>query len=184
MPDDRRELFYHERLRQAGPKYANFRLLPVELTLQLIYTCDLMHQAWARYFGAFGLSRSSLNILMILRHCGTDGMQLHDLGELLLVSRANITGLVDHLEEKGYVKRVVASNDRRARYARITKKAETLLDEFMPVHYGNIDMLLQDLTDGEKEILIRLLDKTRASLRSHAEQINERAAAACSASQE
>ncbi len=28
-------------------------------------------------------------------------MLLHSLGELLLVSRANITGLVDHLEEKG-----------------------------------------------------------------------------------
>lgn len=184
MPDDRRELFYHERLRQSGPQYANFQLLPAELTLELIYTCDLMHQASARYFAPFGLSRSSLNILMILRHCGTDGMQLHELGELLLVSRANITGLVDHLEEKGYVRRVVDAHDRRVRYARITKKAETLLDEFIPVHYSNINMLLQDLTDGEKETLIYLLDKTRASLRSHAEQICERESAACSVSQE
>ncbi len=80
----------------------------------------------------YGLSKSTLNILMLLRHGPADGMQLHDLGELLLVSRANITGLIDHLEEKGYVKRVVDAGDRRARYARITKKAEALLDRIHP----------------------------------------------------
>jgi MarR family 2-MHQ and catechol resistance regulon transcriptional repressor len=165
---DRRESFYHERLRQAGPQYANFDLLSAELTLDLIHACEMMHQATARYFADFGLSRSSLNILMVLRHCGSDGLQLHELGELLLVTRANITGLVDHLEQKGYVKRVVDTSDRRARYARITKKAEALLDEFIPVHYGNINMLLQELTDGEKDVLLGLLRKTRGSLRAHA----------------
>ncbi len=60
-----------------------------------------------------------------------EGMQLHDLGELLVVSRANITGLIYHFEQKGYVNRVVDQQDRRARFARITRKAEALLDEFM-----------------------------------------------------
>lgn len=183
MPEDRRESFYHERLRQSGPQYANFQLRAAELTLDLIHTCDILHQATARYFAAFGLSRSSLNILMLLRHCGADGLQLHELGELLLVSRANITGVVDHLEEKGYVKRVVDASDRRARYARITKKAEALLDEFIPVHYTNVNMLLEDLADSEKDMLIHLLGKTRASLRAHENGLWERASAACPGAQ-
>lgn len=183
MPDDTREVFYHDRVRQAGPQYANFQLLSAELALNLIHTSELVLQTAMRYFVAFGLSKSSLNILMILRHCGSDGMQLHELGELLLVSRANITGLVDHLEEKGYVKRVVDAQDRRARYARITKKAEALLDEFMPVHYSNINALLQDVNDGEKEALIHLLEKTRASVRTHADELCDRAPAGCSAGQ-
>jgi MarR family transcriptional regulator, 2-MHQ and catechol-resistance regulon repressor len=184
MPEDRRESFYHERLRQSGPQYANFHLLTAELTLDLIYTCEMLHQATARYFTAFGLSRSSLNVLMVLRHCGADGLQLHELGELLLVSRANITGVVDHLEEKGYVRRVVDPSDRRVRYARITKKAEALLDEFIPVHYSNLNMLLRDLADGEKEMLIHLLGKARASLRADASDSCEPASAACSGTQE
>jgi MarR family transcriptional regulator, 2-MHQ and catechol-resistance regulon repressor len=167
MPEDRRESFYHERLRQAGPQYANFELLPAQLALHLVYTYEMFHQATARCFADFGLSKSSLNVLMVLRHCGSDAMQLHQLGELLLVSKANITGVIDHLEEKGYVKRVVDAQDRRARYARITKKAETLLDEFIPVHYGNINRLLQELTDEEKGMLVALLAKTRGSLRAH-----------------
>lgn len=178
MPEDRRESFYHDRLREAGPGYGNFDLLSAELTLDLIHTCEMFHQLTARYFADFGLSKSSLNILMVLRHCGSDGMQLHELGELLLVSRANITGVVDHLEEKGYVKRVVYASDRRARYATITRKAEALLDEFIPVHYRNINMLLQELTDGEKEMLQSLLKKTRASLRAHSQDFYGREAAA------
>lgn len=178
VPEDRRESFYHERLRQAGPQYANFDLASAELTLDLIHTCEMLHQATAQYLAEFGLSRSSLNILMVLRHCGADGMQLHELGELLLVSRANITGVVDHLEQKGYVKRVVDASDRRARYAHITNKAAALLDEFIPVHYWNLKMLLQELTNGEKEMLQSLLKKTRASLRGHSPEIHGRDAAA------
>lgn len=168
MPEDRRESFYHERLRQEGPDYPNFELLSAQLALNLVYTCEMYHQTTARSFADFGLSKASFNILMVLRHGGSDAMQLHELGELLLVSKANITGIIDHLEEKGYVKRVVDTQDRRARYARITKKAEALLDEFIPVHYGNINRLLAGLTDDDKQSLLRLLAKTRGSLRAHA----------------
>jgi MarR family 2-MHQ and catechol resistance regulon transcriptional repressor len=178
VPEDRRESFYHERLRKAGPKYANFDLASTGLALDLIYTCDMFQQAMGRYLGEFGLSRSSLNVLMLLRHGGPDGMQLHELGELLLVSRANITGLVDHLEEKGYVTREVDASDRRARCARMTKKAAVLLEEFIPVHYRNINMLFQELTDGEKGMLQGLLKKTRASLRVHSQAVEGREASA------
>jgi MarR family 2-MHQ and catechol resistance regulon transcriptional repressor len=82
------------------------------------------------------------------------------------------------LEEKGYVRRVVNASDRRARYARITKKAATLLDEFIPVHYRNLNKLLQELTGGEKAMLQGLLKKMRASLREHSQELYVRDAAA------
>lgn len=165
---DRRETFYHERVREAGPSYPGFDLLSCQLTLDLLYTYDVLHQLIARYMAHFGLSKSTLNILMLLRHGPPEGMQLHDLGELLLVSRANITGLMDHLEEKGYVKRVTDPDDRRARYARITKKAEALLDDFMPMHYQNVKALTQDLSNRDKEMLLELLKKLRSSVTAHA----------------
>jgi MarR family 2-MHQ and catechol resistance regulon transcriptional repressor len=140
------------------------------VSLALLYTYDVFHQIVSRYMAEFGLSKSTFNILMLLRSAPDEGMQLHDLGELLLVSRANITGLIDHLEEKGYVIRVVDTNDRRARYARITDKGEALLDEFVPLHHGNIRMLMGDLTTTEKETLVILLKKTRSNLMVHSEE--------------
>lgn len=174
MLHDRREAYYEKRVRESGPRYPGFDLATTEITLGLLYTYDVLHQLIARYMSAFGLSKSTLNVLMLLRHGPPEGMQLHELGELLLVSRANVTGLIDHLEDKGYVKRVVDANDRRARYARITRKAEALLDEFMPLHYGNIKALTRDLTDGEKEQLTALLKKMRASLTAHSDNCEMR----------
>jgi MarR family transcriptional regulator, 2-MHQ and catechol-resistance regulon repressor len=179
VSEDRREAYYHDRLRESGPQYEGFDLLSVEIALGFIQTYEVFNQVVSRYMSEYGLSKSSLNVLMLLRHGPAGGMQLHELGELLLVTRANITGLIDHLEEKGYVKRVVNAHDRRARYARITEKAEKLLDEFMPVHYRNVKALLQDLTTGEKEMLLTLLRKTRASLTAHSEDHVTQESAAC-----
>jgi MarR family 2-MHQ and catechol resistance regulon transcriptional repressor len=167
--EDRREAFYHECVRRAGPRYAGFDRPSVELVLNFLYTYDQLHQIVSRYMTEYGLSKSSLNILMLLRHGSDEGMQLHDLGELLLVSRANITGLIDHLEDKGYVKRLVDPQDRRARHARITQKGEALLDEFMPVHYRNLKGLLRGLSEDERETLVGLLKKVRTSMSAHSE---------------
>ena len=133
MSEDRREAYYHDRLRRAGPEYASFDLPSAEIYLSLRRTEDMLQQTCGQYLAHYGMSKSSVNLLMLLRH-GPKVMQLHDLGELMLVSRANITGLIDHLEQKEYVTRVVDRQDRRARFARITKKGEELLDALMPVH--------------------------------------------------
>jgi len=167
VPDDRRESFYHQRVSECGPRYAGFDLLSTRTALDFLYTYDVFHQATGRYMADYGLSKSSLNILLLLRHGPRNGMQLHDLGDLLLVSRANITGLIDSLQERGWVRRVVDENDRRVRYARITEKAESVLDEFMPVHFRHLRLLLQDLSGEEKETLSALLRKARRSITRH-----------------
>ena len=167
MSDDRRESFYHQRVSECGPRYAGFDLHSTKTILELIYTYDVFHHATARYMAEYGLSKSTLNILLLLRHGPSEGMQLHDLGDLLLVSRANITGLIDSLQQRGWVRRVVDENDRRVRYARITQKAESLLDEFMPVHFRHLTALLQDLSGEEKNTLSALLRKARRSITRH-----------------
>jgi MarR family transcriptional regulator, 2-MHQ and catechol-resistance regulon repressor len=173
VSEDRREAFYQERMREHGPRYPEFDLLATETAVSLLYTYDLFHQTVSRYLAEFGLSKSTFNILMVLWHAKPEGVLLHDLGELLLVSRANITGLMDHLEEKGYVKRVVDAHDRRARFARLTRKGEELLDQYAPVHYRNIAELLKDLTAEDKETLIMLLKKMRSSLNNHAPESSD-----------
>jgi MarR family 2-MHQ and catechol resistance regulon transcriptional repressor len=167
--NDRRDAYIQDRVRESGWRYHGFDPGSVEILLNFLYTYDMLHQAVARHMADYGLSKSSVNILMLLRHGPAEGMQLHDLGKLLFVSRANITGLIDHLEGKGYVKRVVDVHDRRARLARVTKKAEALLDEFLPMHYDNVRLMFQDLSGDERETLLYLFKKVRASVSAHCE---------------
>ena len=171
MRQDLREEYYHTRIRQSGPQYAGFDLVSAEILLSLRHTGDVLQQASGQLLAQYALSKSSVNVLMLLRHGPAQGMQLHDLGDLLLVSRANITGLIDHLEQKGYVTRVVDQSDRRARFARITGKGVDLLNTFMPLHYRNVRSMLQGLSDEEKTQLLGLLKKTRESIAAHADEL-------------
>jgi MarR family 2-MHQ and catechol resistance regulon transcriptional repressor len=162
-----RHSFYRSLLRDEGPRYEGFDLHSSRVVLDLAFTYEALHQILARYMADFGLSKSSYNILMLLRNGPKEGMQLHDLGEMLMVSRANITGLIDSLEERGCVKRIVDETDRRVRYAQITPVGQKLLDDFAPIHFKNLGILMQGLSSEEKDALAKLLGKVRGSLTTH-----------------
>ncbi len=169
MFTDHRESYYLERLGHYGPSYANFDFQTSELLLNILFTYDVLHQCTSKYMAEFGLSKSTFNVLLLLRHGPAEGMQLHDLGDLLLVSRANVTGLISHLEERGYVTREVNEQDRRARFAKATPKAEALLDRLMPIHYRNIRKLMSNLSNSAKDEIIGLLSQVRQSIQQHSE---------------
>ena len=167
MLNARRESYYLERIRQYGPNYAGFDFSACALALNIVFTYDVLQQCTAKYMAEFGLSKSTFNVLTLLRHGPPEGMQLHDLGELLLVSRANVTGLISHLEEMGYVTREVSEQDRRARYAKVTAEGEQILDRLMPIHYSSLSSLMANLSDSVKDQLVNLLSKVRESIQQH-----------------
>ena len=170
MLDDRCETFYDEHFQACRSAYQHFDELPVRLLVELVLTCDIATQIFSRDLVPFGLSKSAFNILMILRHGPSEGMQLHDLGELLLVSRANITGMINHLKDKGYVTRIVPDNDRRVRYARLTAEGNSLLDQFVPSHWARVKTLLSGVAEADQIEFRRLLAQIRRSLLERMEE--------------
>ncbi len=161
---DRREEFYSSLLSETVLSSEHGDFASLQIALDLAFTYDIFHQILACKFLAFGLSRSTFNILMLLHHGSSDGMQLHELGELLLVSRANITGLIDHLEQKGLVTRVVDAADRRARFAKITEDGTRLVERVSLVHSETVACLMSGLSEDEKLALTTLFKKLRKSL--------------------
>jgi MarR family transcriptional regulator, 2-MHQ and catechol-resistance regulon repressor len=166
---DRRESFYQTRLQEMADRYPGFDLSSAEVMLNLFYTYDVVTACSSKFLAEHGLAKSSFNILLNLRHGPAEGMLLHDLGEVLLMTRANVTGLIDHLEERALVKRVVDATDRRARFARITKKGEALMDEVAPLHFQRAHGRLGKLTPEERDSLVKLLKKLRYEFKSTAE---------------
>lgn len=74
-----------------------------------------------------GLSMAQLNILLTLQRNGE--MTMSHLAELLNVSLSNATGLIDRIEERGYVERDRVPHDRRIVVIRLTQQGERILDE-------------------------------------------------------
>ena len=74
-----------------------------------------------------GLSMAQLHILYTLQRNGE--MPMSRLAEVLNVSLSNATGLIDRIEERGFVERTRVPEDRRIVLIRVTQAGERMLRE-------------------------------------------------------
>jgi len=82
-----------------------------------------------------GISMAQLHIMYTLQRGGE--MPMSRLAEVLHVSLSNATGLIDRIEERGFVERTRVPEDRRVVVIRVTDAGRRMLDE--------VDALSSDL---------------------------------------
>lgn len=74
-----------------------------------------------------GISMAQLHILYTLQRGGE--MPMSRLADVLNVSLSNATGLIDRIEERGYIERTRVPEDRRIVMIRVTDAGRRMLDE-------------------------------------------------------
>lgn len=74
-----------------------------------------------------GVSMAQLHIMFTLQRSGE--MTMSHLADVLNVSLSNATGLIDRLEERGYIARERVPTDRRIVLVRVTAAGEQMLTE-------------------------------------------------------
>jgi MarR family 2-MHQ and catechol resistance regulon transcriptional repressor len=167
---DERGQYYRQRMQQHGKKQKEFHTPSAMLMFDLLYSYDVVAGHLSREVGKLDLSLSAFNLLMILLRSDGKSSPLHELSERLLVSRANITGLVDCLEVRGLVNRLADHTDRRVRLAHLTPAGEQLLESFLPQYHLKVRQLCSGLSDEEKATVSDLLTKWRCSIREEVDE--------------
>lgn len=104
-----------------------------------------------------GLSAAEFTILEVLYH--RTRIPLQQIGEKILVTSGSITYNIDKLENKGLLKRVPCSDDRRVTYAEITEAGRVLFDDIFPKHVSSLHRLMSGLDTEEKAQAAELLKK-------------------------
>ena len=102
-----------------------------------------------------GLTLAEFGILEALFHRGP--MLLGEVQRRILVSSGGITFLVDRLTAKGLVERRSCPSDRRARYAALTPRGETLVAEIFPTHADALIKAMSGLTLEEQATAAELI---------------------------
>ena len=92
----------------------------VEAMTALRQTARLTRHLMDHWAEKHGLSEGRLHVLFTLASAPDHQLPLGELAERLDVTPRNVTGLIDHLERDGLVKRVDDPDDRRQTYARLT----------------------------------------------------------------
>ena len=89
----------------------------------------------------------------IHNHPGTDQATV---AELIAYDRATIGGVIERLEQKGWVARVVSERDRRARELSLTADGQRTFKALVPVVRNLQDDILQSLSDTDRNRFLKL----------------------------
>lgn len=131
---------------------------PAEVTLVAVMrTAFRLMKSSDRLYQAHGLTGAQYNVLRILEGAG-EPIPQQQIANKLLVSRANITGLVDKLEEKSLIERLPCE-DRRVNMIRLTTTGFELIEKSFEAVTENSIRLMSPLTKEEQKTLLRLLEK-------------------------
>jgi DNA-binding MarR family transcriptional regulator len=98
-----------------------------------------------------------------------DGMTLSDVSKRMMVSNGNITGLVERLVQSGHVDRRTSESDRRVQVIRLTKSGRAEFRKMAAEHEIWIADMFSDLGEKDLRELMRLLGKTKLSVRKAAD---------------
>ena len=76
--------------------------------------------------------------------------------ELIAYDRATIGGVIERLEQKGWVRRVVSERDRRARELSLTPEGQRILKALVPVVRDLQDEILLSLSEADRARFLKL----------------------------
>ncbi|MDR2839586.1 MAG: MarR family transcriptional regulator [Azonexus sp.] len=121
------------------------------LFFRFFQAANTVHTKGTQALEQFGVTTQQWSVMGALSQPqAAGGMSVNDLTRFLLVSRQNLTGLLNRLERDGIVEKHIGSTDRRSRTVRLTKAGEELwLAMQEPIH-SFYDEVLKDISFDDR----------------------------------
>lgn len=136
------------------------------LFFRLYQASNLLHKTGSRSVGEFGTTTQQWAVLGALsRPAARDrGMTVKELIEFLLLSRQNLTAVLNRLQRQGLIERTRIAEDGRVRRIRLTKQGTATWARMLININDYYQMALDGFTTEESRMLYRLLDRLKSRL--------------------
>lgn len=133
---------------------------------RLYQSSNLMHKMGTRFISEFGSTTQQWAVLGALARprARAEGMTVKDLIEFLLVSRQNLTPVLDRIEDRGWIERIKDPDDGRSRRIRLTAAGEDTWRRMLHAIEAFYEAALGDFSLEDQVILYRLLDRLKVRL--------------------
>lgn len=148
------------KLQQELKKRRPFESPQQEAALNLLRSNDQLQIRFARLFRDHGLTPSQYNVLRILRGEGNP-LPILEIANRTVTVVPGITGLIDRLEDAGFVRRERCEKDRRVIYVALNDKGSKTLAQLDEPLLTLHEKLMGHLSADELQELNRLLEKVR-----------------------
>ncbi|MCL4453022.1 MarR family winged helix-turn-helix transcriptional regulator [Ferroplasma sp.] len=129
---------------------------------EFLRTWKTWYKASEKNLISMGVSTVEYRILKNLTERGS--LPMIELANINMVTQGWITGVVDKLEELGYVKRERSDTDRRVINISVSNKGKAFFKKIETLHLKFIDDSLKNFTDEEKYNILNFLKKIEVNV--------------------
>lgn len=116
-----------------------------------------------RFLRDYDITVAQFNALVILAP-HENGLPQSEIGDALVVSKANVTGLVARLQKLGLCLVATDRDDGRIKRVRLSKKGERLLERIDRPYFREIERLTEGLTEAQVARVTQTLDRLMESI--------------------
>ncbi len=116
-------------------------------------------QVFAARMQAIGIDLTPVQFAAMDAIAGTPGLDQAGVAASIGYDKATIGGVIDRLEQKGYIARSVAKHDRRSREVRLTDAGQALFKTVLPLVTALQDDILSGLCPADRATFIGLARK-------------------------
>ncbi len=92
----------------------------------------------------------------------SEGMTCKDIGDITLITKGTLTGVVDRLEEKGLVERWSVEGDGRKTIVVLTRRGKRVYQQQFPRHIEFLKQKFDGLNPSDRKQAVQLLQKIKA----------------------
>ncbi|RKP53377.1 MarR family winged helix-turn-helix transcriptional regulator [Pararobbsia silviterrae] len=138
-----------------------------DLWFSFVRTHRLMIREVERRLAEAGLPAYAWYDLLWGLESGPGGTRrMHELADVLVIERYNLTRLVDRLEQEGFVTRARSAEDGRAAFASITSKGRALRKKMWKVYESAVaELFVAQFDADEQRTFAHALDRAGAAAR-------------------
>ena len=135
----------------------NEAFMPVMRELVRAYQAFSDHSA--KNVRKLGLTPSQFDVIATLGN--TDGMSMTELAKKTLVTKGTLTGIIDRLEQKGLVTRIVPPENRRSFTIILTPEGEQTFETVFPIQIAYLKERFDRLSAEELKQIQASLSQLR-----------------------
>lgn len=133
--------------------------IPLMKELSSAYQAFSLYDAEGLRKSGSGLTPSQARVIFTIG--GTEGMTCKDIGDITLITKGTLTGVIDRLEEKGLVERWSVEGDGRKTIVALTRRGERIYEREFPRHVEFLKEKFDKLGAGDRKKATELLQKIR-----------------------
>ncbi|EFK09625.1 transcriptional regulator, MarR family [delta proteobacterium NaphS2] len=137
--------------------YKNDLNLDEKVMMAVVRLAEFFKKNSANIFKNYGLTFPQYNVLRVLDSSENRQNTISNVGKIMLVSGANMTGIAKRLEKNGFLLRKSDPRDERVTLLKITPKGREQLKNISSEKDANIARYLEHFSDEQKKEVLALL---------------------------